>query len=47
MLTAVYASEVLSDTCILEWLNRRGVGHEDLEGMQVVCFIYCSKLLVH
>jgi len=39
MLTAVYASEVLSDTCILEWLNRCGVGHEDLKAMQVVCFL--------
>jgi len=31
MLTAVYASEMLSDTCILEWLNRCRVGHENLE----------------
>jgi len=38
MLTAVYVSEVLSDTCILEWLNRCRVGREDLEGMQVVFF---------
>jgi len=26
-----YVSEVLCDTCILDCLNRCGVGHEDLE----------------
>jgi hypothetical protein len=30
MLTTVHVSEVMSDTCILEWLNRCGVGLENL-----------------